>query len=131
MARWFSLCGLLVVCLLLASCGKKGPKAVKVAGTVTLDGQPLAEGSLILEGDEKTPPVVLPITAGAFDGEATLGKKMVGVMAYKMVKPPPTSTETGDVKQNYIPERFNEKSTMTAEVTQAGISPNKFDVQSK
>jgi len=133
MKRWWYGVGLLLcVCLFAGGCAKKTTKMVPVSGTVTLDGQPLDDGDVTLVGDPGTVPDSLPVKAGSFSGQAKPGKKRVEIRAFKTVKPPPTATgDVTETKENYIPAKYNTDSTTTAEVTDSGLSPNKFEVQSK
>ncbi len=132
MARWFCLCILLTASLLPLGCSSKGDDTVGVSGTVNLDSKPLSEGTITFAGDPGTVPAVLTVKNGSFEGQVKPGKKKVQIMAYKATKAPPTATETTDeFKENYIPARFNTESKLTAEVTASGLSPNKFDVESK
>lgn len=135
MKRWSPLLGLAFgVCLLLTGCpdDKKGAKTAQVSGTVNLDGKPLAEGDITFAGDPGTAPDTLKVTNGAFQGAVKLGKKKVEVRAYKKEKPPPTATGgVQEVLVNYIPAKYNTETTLTAEVTDGGVNPSTFDVQSK
>ena len=124
----------LCVALFVAGCtgDRKEEKTTQVSGTVDLDGRPLAAGDVTLVGDPGTVADVLPVKDGAFEGKAKLGKKKVEIRAYKSEKPPPSATGgVTESRVNYIPDRFNTNSALTAEVTDGGISPNKFVVLSK
>jgi hypothetical protein len=134
MARWLLLGCVLSVVSLVSGCSGGGSteKTVKISGTVNLDTKPLDDGDITLIGEGGTAPDVLPIKNGKFEGEAKLGNKRVEIRANRMGKP----TKMGDIEipgtpENYLPDRFNTESKMTAKVTESGIDPNKFDVQSK
>src|SRR5947209_15511095 len=132
MARWFVLVCVLVALVPLAGCGGGGPKPVAVSGTVDLDGKPLDDGQVTLVGEGGAVPGTFPVKDGKFDGQAKPGKKKVEVRAFKAGK----ATKMGDMEipatpENYLPARFNTETTLTAEVTASGLSPNKFEVQSK
>jgi hypothetical protein len=134
MVRCLGSLALLTAVLLSIGCSS-GPKVeptAKVSGTVNLDGKPMNDGEISFVGEPGTIPDILPVNAGAFEGSVKLGKKRVEIRAYRAGKPPPTATEpAGEIKENYLPDRFNDNSTLTAEVTASGVSPNKFEVQSK
>jgi len=130
MSRSVLCLGFSLAVLLALGCSKAKP--VSVSGTVYLDGQLLKEGSINLVGEKGTTPESFEIKEGKFEGQALPGKKRVEIRAFRQGKP----TKMGDVviegsPENYIPERFNTSTTLTAEVSASGINPNKFEVQSK
>jgi hypothetical protein len=133
--RWL-LAGSLLVCAALLSgsgCGDKkaGSKSVPVSGKVNLDGKPLAEGDITFVGEPGSVPDTIQVTNGTFEGTARVGKRKVEIRAYKLEKPPPTATGgVTDSKVNYLPEQYNTRTTLTAEVTESGVNPNTFDVKS-
>jgi hypothetical protein len=98
-----------------------------VSGTVTLDGKPVPDGDVILEGVD---PVVAAdggkIKDGTFQFRARGGKKRVVIQASRMVgqwKP-----GMGDpVYEDYIPAQYNTKTTLSVDV--GPDSPNKWDFQ--
>jgi len=107
----------------------KAPQAVAVSGTIDLDGKPLPEGSITLEGETGTAPDILSVKDGKFEGKATPGKKVVRITADKKGTP----TKMGDkvieaTMENYLPPRFNSQSKIQAEVTPSGINPSNFKV---
>ncbi len=110
-----------------------------VHGTVTIDGQPLADGQIVF-----TPkPGTASPTAGATikDGSYkvnTTNEKFLGAFRVEITASRPTGRqvkgprgESSDEMANYIPARFNTASELSAEVTASG--PNQFDfaLQSK
>jgi len=134
MIHWRYFFGLLLCLCLLAGCtGKKVEKMVAVSGTVKLDGKPLDDGTITFVGDPGTQPHNLTITNGAFNGEVRVGKVKVEIRAYETKKAPATATGGAtETKDNYLPEKFNTKTTLTAEVSEAGaLTPNTFEVSKK
>jgi len=122
--------GLLFVCLLVVGCGDKQAKMAQVSGTVDLDGKPLSSGEISFVGEAGTAPDVLQVENGAFSGKVKVGKKKVEVRAYKTEKAPPSATGGAmESKVNYIGKAYNENSKLTAEVSDSGVNPNKFDVK--
>ena len=119
---------LLSVCL-LCGCADKGPKTYPVSGTVTLDGQPLAEGIVHFRAVTAGQVDSLPVKDGQFSGLAVVGTRRVEVVAYKMIPVP--GEMGGEVPQPLIAPRFNSMSTLTAEVTAAGPNAYEFKVESK
>jgi len=123
----------LAVCTLIGCSGNKTQfKApLPVSGTVTLDGQPMAEGTITLIG-EGGATEQLPIKDGKFQGPVTPGKKRVELRSFKMGQP----TKMGDqvieaTPINFIPATYNTESKITADVTGSGITPNSFEAKSK
>jgi hypothetical protein len=103
-----------------------------VTGTVTLDGQPLKEGKIFFVEDDGRPPAGADVTNGAFTLSAYPGKKRVQILAWQMVMDTSGMEEhTDPVPRNYLPERFNTKTTLGAEVTEEGANDFKFEVFSK
>ncbi len=133
MAYWrYAVVCLVCVCWLGAGCAESGPKVSQVSGKVELDGKPLDEGDITFVGDPGTVPEVLPIKGGAFVGKVKVGKKKVEIRAYTVEPPPPSATGgVTEVKTNYIPARFNSATTLDAEVSKNGVSPDTFNVESK
>jgi hypothetical protein len=133
MTRWFSLgCVLCLFCLPLGCGSGSGPAPVAMSGTVELDGKPLDDGSITLSGEAGDVPETFPVKNGKFEGKATPGKKRVEIRAFRQGK----ATKMGDTiieggPENYLPDRFNTESKLTAEVGKDGITPSKFAVQSK
>lgn len=117
---------------LTIGCGDSTPKVklTAVKGAVSLDGKPMPEGELIfaLAGEA---PVVMSIKDGAFTGNAPVGSHKVEVRVYKAGPPMSTDPTKAPTKVNFIPDRFNNASTLKAEVTVGGTNEFKFDVTSK
>ena len=130
--------GILVGSMLLAGCAGEGPPPVAakgdVAGTVTLDGKPMDEPngeiSFAIAGQA---PIRLPIKGGKFEGKAPAGDARVEIRAFRDGERAVMDGKPfGDpVKENYIAEQFNDKSTLTAKIDAAGAKNLTFDVQSK
>lgn len=114
--------------LLLAGCGPSGPETFPVSGTVTWNGQPLPEGTILFApADEKGVPDVGQIVQGQYRLRAKPGKKKVQIFAER---------ETGKIdpvmgavpRESYIPARYNSQTTLTAEVTAGGKNEFTFDL---
>lgn len=125
----------LASCLLVLGCGEPGQETDKkypVKGTVTLDGQPLADGEVYFK-TAGTPDIV-PIVNGQFDGMAQAGKGKVEIYAYRMETPPPEAMPGytfEPTKTNYLPAKWNMETTLTEEVKASGANEYKFEVTSK
>jgi hypothetical protein len=117
----------------LAGCGetvKVAPK-VKVKGEVFLDNKPMPSGEIVFVEQGKVPEI-LPVTNGSFNGEVTIGKKVVQINSYREEKAPPTATDNATTsKVNVLPARFNAASTLAAEIEQNKTNEFKYSVASK
>lgn len=113
----------------MVGCGDGGPVRCEVTGTVTLDGEPLETGQvLFLPVDGQGPSDACPIVAGAFEGEVALGSKQVEITATKEV---PAAQEGGMPDYiNLVPAQYNTSTTLTAEVTESGLEPATFALDS-
>ena len=110
---------------------KKGPPPkVAVKGTVTLDGKPIPDGEILFTVQDEAPQP-LPIKDGSFSGEAMTGKNRVEIRAFKSGPPPTTDPKGPPSKINIVPDKYNGKSTLTAEIPADGASSLKFEVTSK
>lgn len=108
--------------------GRPTEKTYPVSGTVTLDGQPLAEGEIYFKDTTKGDVAFGQIKDGKFAFQAPAGPKKVEIYAYKMELDPVAKEMYGDqaqpTKVNYIPAKFNTDSTLTATV-EASTEPGK------
>lgn len=117
----------------IIGCGgaPEGPKTAPVTGQVTLDGEPVAEGEIIFRpsegGDGRSDAGA--IRNGNYTMESTLGAKRVEIRAMRPVAGAVEETletgETGIAVEQYIPEKFNDKSELTADVQDS--ADNKID----
>lgn len=124
-------CWLFVISLFVTGCEPDQPKPppkAKVAGTVTLDGSPMAEGEIRfnLAGQ---PATSAPVKGGAFAGEAYIGLNQVDVLMEREV-PNPSMPGT-NMKVNSVSMQFQgPNSPLKADVPAAGASDLKFEVTS-
>lgn len=112
-----------------AGCGPAPePPYVPVAGRVTLDGAPLADGRVVFVPADGAAPRSLRVDQGRFAGEARAGKNVVQVYAIKEVPNPDRNAPPGEktVGVDLVAERFGHGSRDVREVTEAG--PNEFDI---
>ncbi len=134
-ARCFkSVASLLLVLFAVALCviAGCGPSSSTVSGKVTLDGQPLANGSIsFTPEDGQTATAGAAITNGAYTVELPPGKKRVEISATKVVgqvrayEGDPNSPMMDDVR----PIEFTSKSPMTVDIA-AGENQHNFELQS-
>jgi hypothetical protein len=127
---------LTIVSLLLVSsagCPAKAPPETltQVSGTVTLDGQPMADGNIAFEVPGKGP-VQLPVTNGAFSGQVIPGENRVQVRSYKAGTPVQMGDKTfGGEKVNFIPAKYNTETTLKETIPAEGKSGLKYEVTSE
>ena len=122
---------LLLVLLTIGGCGgETGPEKYTVSGQVTLDGEPLKEGSITFHSVEKGGDSSAgPITLGEYSLTSSVGAKKVEVTANRHV--PDKKDALGmPVTEQYIPKQYNSQTTLTAEV-EKGANTADFDLKSK
>jgi len=101
-----------------------------VKGTINLDGKALSEGEVTFAMGN-TFSELMAVKDGTFSGKAAVGKNQVSVRAYKAGPPLSTDPMKAPTKINIIPDRFNIKTELQAEVTSGGANDFKFDVKSR
>ena len=126
---------LLVCSVMLSGCGggEEGPETVTVTGKVTIDGAPVPDGEVIFRpadgGAGRTDAAT--IKGGEYTMESTLGSKRVEIRAMRNVEGADTSNletgESGGSVEQYIPEQYNDKSTLTADISESS-SPLDFSL---
>jgi hypothetical protein len=131
------------VCIVLASllsagCGgaTEGPALYPVTGTVTLNGEPIEEGRIQFreqEGDRRA--FSGQIVDGEYSLEAEPGSMDVQIYASRIV-PGKFDTSNPDddpqpVGEMYIPEKYNSRTTLTAEVSASGDNNIPFELTSE
>jgi hypothetical protein len=131
-ARSFTVRITLLCCFaLLTGCARTGPRTYKVVGKVTLDGQPLPDGNIQFLPDDRA----LSIDGGSIeDGEfefrAKPGQKKVSIRAAR--PDPKLKAVNGDpIPVDYIPDRYNLKTTLTADVQASDDNRFEFQLTSK
>lgn len=106
-------------------CGESGPRRFSLSGTVTYDGQPVANGSMGLGPvDSKTKGVVTDIIDGHYEftraNGPVGGKYTVWIEAQRPSgKKIPSEDGSAPVDQliQYIPAAYNVNSTLEVEIT--------------
>jgi hypothetical protein len=123
--RCFLLFGL---ALMFFGCSESTPD---VTGTVTLDDQPLAEGTIVFESEDgKTPAASGTISSGKYSLKVAPGPKTVRILATKASdKVDPAMG--GAPKVSIIPAVYNSQSTLKADVKAGKNNPFDFPLKSK
>ena len=126
---------LLTVALLVGGCAKTDPRSrsFEVSGTVTFDGQPVADGGITLVSEDPT----LASDAGSIkDGQfkflASAGKKKVQIRASREIPQPGPKNVLRDPKfEEYIPAKYHENTELEIEVVPGGENRFDFPLKSK
>ncbi len=136
--RLAALAALLVAPL---GCGTSAdPGREPVAGTVTLDGQPLPDGSLTLVPLGAGPAVGATIAGGHFaiprpDGPipGAYRVEILSIQPTGRTIPDPEGPKGTTVveRKNVVPDRYGARSQLRAEVAQAGPNSFRFEIDSK
>lgn len=122
------------LCLILtgAGCGSgdTGPAKYKVTGLVTLDEKPIPEGVITLYPTEQGLDADAgPIKDGKFSFTAKPGPKRVEIMASRVME---KQVIPGKVEsEQYLPDIYNTKTTLKAEIDAADDNALDFDLKSK
>jgi len=106
-----------------------GAATSTVTGNVTFEGKPLPDGDIVFfDPENKLAPDAGKIKDGVYSVAVKPGKKRVEIRASKMQKLPPDKKgamgET-ELPMDYLPEKYNQKSELTADITSGGV--NTFD----
>lgn len=116
--------------LAVAGCGGRGLALVPVTGCVSFNGMPVESGEIVFRAaDGAVASGAGPIAAGRYEVRAPAGAKRVEIIATRRAAAatkPGGSGESAPAEM-YVPNRYNAKSTLTAEITAAG--PNTFDFE--
>jgi len=127
--------GLLVSLLSLlpvAGCSKPGrPGYQTVTGRVTFDGQPLENGFVqFVPVDSKTPPESGRIAKGLYRLESKAGKVSVHILSTRLTGKMDPVMGTA-IEEMFIPQRYNSKSELKADVVADKANAIDFDLTSK
>lgn len=104
--------------------GQKEPERVVVSGRVTLKGEPIQKGMIQFRptGATSAPPAGSEIINGAYEitgrGGVVVGEYRIEIMAFKTRRVGPTADDPQeyDVEDQFLPEKYHRKSTLTMTV---------------
>lgn len=124
------------LCILTAGCRDTGPKLYSVSGNVTFDGNPIETGEITFSpiGGAGRPDSGV-ISNGSYKLKVTAGSKIIKISAVsndpKLVGPPPPDMPPGGLNppREYIPEKFNVQSELSAEVAAKNNQVFDFDLE--
>lgn len=125
-------CTLLIALLAAAGCSKPvRPGYHIVTGSITFDGQPLADGFVqFCPTDSKIPPESGRIEKGRYRLESKAGKAVVQVLATRDAGKIDKITGS-PMQEMYIPQRYNSKSELTADVVADKANTIDFNLTSR
>lgn len=117
-------------CGLFLGCGSTAP--VPVNGTVTWNGQPVADGNIVFKPTDGTIDEQSgSITNGEFTVQVTPGKKRIEIYGMRQAVGQTNDAMRSAPRENYIPERYNTKSTLSEEVRAKGENRFTFNLPNK
>ena len=125
---------LLVVCLVLDGCGRptsrSEAKKYPVHGTVTLDGQPMPDGTIYFKTVATGALDFASITDGKFEGQAQEGDRRVEISRTKSEVHESGGMKT-EVQTELIPAKYNTDPANTLKATVSPQGPNQFTFELK
>lgn len=118
----------LSLALMGAGCGTGGPKTYPVSGTVTWNGNPVAEGDILFVSPDE-PEVVDAgkIVNGQFVLSVRAGQKRIQIHATREGAFDPAMQTR--IREPYIPARYNAQTILQEEVTAEAENRFKFDLR--
>jgi len=131
-ASWMNatacLAGALLLCATLG-CGSDG--MVVASGSVTFDGRPLVDGAISLyPADKSVAPQGGRIRDGRFQVRCRPGKYRVEILASRPKEGAKEASPGMTPLEQYIPARYNDASSLEAEVTMKSRQEFTFDLVS-
>lgn len=121
---------LVLLILPLAGCAVQEKKTCAVTGKVTWNGKPLPDGDILLRpSDGIQVPEAGTIIDGAFEMQAKPGTNLVEIRACRPSKFDPVMGATAP--EPYIPDKYNNKTTLKVEVKQGEANAFTFDLREK
>lgn len=128
MTRMLVLIGLVAALGMLGGCG--GPAGKSISGNVSFDGAPVEEGEIIFRPeDSKEPVVATKIVNGQYSAVCPPGRRTVEIRALRATDKP--DGVGGFLTEPYIPAKYNDQTTLEANVDLSGPATFDFDLTSK
>ncbi len=119
--------------IIFTGCQPPGPEMHMVTGTVTFDGEPVAQGDIVFrDTDGQTRGYGGQIVDGKYEFECEPGSKKVEISAMREVPGKMDTSNPGEevpLMEQYIPEKFGAATTLTTDVS--GPGPINFDLKSE
>lgn len=122
-----------LVCLVVCGCGgqPEGPSKYSVSGIVTLNGEPLPDGDVILRAVDGNHAYAGKILQGLFTFEAEAGTKNVEFRSYRVVPGKTREDNPGEivpVTEQVVPTKYNKATELTVQVEADGENDFMFDL---
>jgi hypothetical protein len=121
-----SLAAGLAAAVFVAGCGASGPRKYEVSGAVKYDGQPVPDGQVIFTPADGSAPEGGPIKDGRYTVSAREGVNKVQVRGSRVV-PGKKGPMGEDWVEAFVPDKYNDKTTLTADVG-SGKTEHNFDL---
>ena len=133
MQRWFHRC--LLLCFVVATTACSDPNRAMISGTVKVDGQPAAEGSIaFFPTDGKATTTGGVIQEGKYSAEAQPGNYRVEIRVAKKVGEQKLydtpDSPVQPIMQESLPPKYNDRSELEVEVV-SGDNTHDFDLQTR
>ena len=129
---WMNAAACCVVALIFCTtlgCGSDG--MVVASGSVSFDGRPLADGAIsFYPFDKSVAPQGGRIRDGRFQLRCRPGRYRVEILASRVKEGAKESTPGMTPLEQYIPSRYNDTSTLEAEVSTKSQQQFTFDLRS-
>ena len=117
----------IALAVLILGCGPSVPEGARITGTVTLDGKPIPEATIVLRPTSTVTgrSTEGKVVAGAFDlkqESGVFGPHRVEIYAHRPTQSsqPPRELPPGQIGPppgpQYLSERYNRRSTLTCDV---------------
>ncbi|MEZ6129841.1 MAG: hypothetical protein R3C59_14255 [Planctomycetaceae bacterium] len=133
MVRALLFCCVGIVAVATTGCGESGPATYPVTGTVTFDGAPVEEGRITFRPVSGAKAFAAEIKNGEYSFEGEPGKMAVEVTASRIIPGKFDDSNPDDepqpVGEMYIPEQYNAKTTLEAEIQASGENKFNFDLK--
>lgn len=128
MNRWCLAATFAAAAVFVVGCGQSGPKMLEVTGTVTYDGKEVSDGDILFAPDDNTVgPEGGKIVAGKYALKVKEGKNAVKITATRVV-PGKKGPLGEDWVEQYIPEKYNDKTELSADVG-GGKTEHNFELK--
>lgn len=124
-------CVIVGVAVAVAGCGDN-LKLAKVTGTVTLDGQPLANARVLFQPKQGRPSLGITDPSGRFELQYTQEKKgaVPGEHVVSITTSSAENADEGNRVKEIVPSRYNSRTTLTVMVDKSHRTHD-FALQSK
>jgi len=121
----------LTVVILFCGCSQD-PKLFPVSGTITFDGAPVADGDILfVPVDPALGPEPGTIKDGKYTLKAREGQKRVEIRASKILPGGAKGAGGEPVPEEFLPRKYNDNSTLSAEVKSSGENKADFALTGK